>query len=227
MKILYTAEEYEEKFGKDYLDDNPPDHEYYGDDNPYPTKDDYAFEDEIRGVFQSLIDDAFSSLEEEKILNEKSNTAKHFEKHCLGNYKDRKSRTSNIYYDFKTKEEYKQYANSIIKLALDTSLRISSLLDRDLFYKYIREFFEGNKTIYFTNSCEFHNYQGDTVLAIHSWANKVTKNYPNNTVDILVMSSKKVFLTIYSVDAHKLESKLNSIIEKYKDNKVRYKFNND
>ena len=227
MKILYTAEEYEEKFGKDYLDDNPPDHEDYDSDEPYLTGADYEFEKDIRGVLQDLIDSAFSSLTEDKNDNEKSKLIKHFNKHCLGNNQDKKSRPSNIYYDFKTKEQYKQYALSIIDLAKSTTMQISSLFDEELFYKHIRKFFEGDKTIYFTNSCCFHNNNGDTTLAIHSWANRVTKNYPNNTVDVLIMTPKKNLVTIYPVDAHKLESKLNSVIEKYNDNKVRYKFNNN
>ena len=217
IKILYTDEEFEKTFGKDYLNEEIPDHEYYGNENPYPTEAECEFEKEIRAVLQGLIDDAFSSLTEEKEGSRKSNFEIHFDAHCLGNHEDRKSRPSNIFYDFKTVGEYKQYADSIVKSAEDTPMRISSLFDEELFYKYIRKLFEGNQTIYFTNSCGFHNSKGDTVLALHAWANKATKNYLNNTIDILVMTSKKVFITIYPVDAQELENKFHSVIAKYND----------
>ena len=217
-KILYTAEEYEAKFGKDYLDDNPPDHEDYDSNEPYITEADYEFEKDIRSVLQGLIDNAFSSLTEDKNDNEKSKLIKHFNnKHCLGDNQDKKSIPSNIYYDFKTKEQYKQYALLIIDLAKSTTMQISSLFDEELFDKYIREFFEGNQTICFTNSCGFHIGEGDATLALHSRANKVTGNDPRNTIDILVMTPKKRFLTIYPVDAQELENKFHSVIAKYND----------
>ncbi len=220
IKILYTDEEFEEKFGKDYLNEEIPDHEYYGNENPYPTEAECEFEKEIRAVLQGLIDDAFSSLTEEKEGSRKSNFEIHFDAHCLGNHEDRKPRADNIYYDFKTKEKYKQYADSIVEAAKNTTMQISSLFGEELFDKYIREFFEGNQTIYFTNSCGFHIGESDATLALHSRANKATGNDPNNTIDILVMTSKKVFITIYPVDAQELENKFHSVIAKYNDANV-------
>ena len=107
-------------------------------------------------------------------------------------------------------------------------MSVTSLLNSDEVNKFFRKLFEGGQYMYFGTFCNLYNDHGSVGLLLHSFASDYTRNYKlGNTIDVLVMGSGSKTITLYPVDAHYLETKLNNIIKKYSDADVKFKFNVD
>ena len=151
----------------------------------------------------------------------------HFNKRCIGK-NNNKSKYTSVLYDFKDKNQYKQYEIALNNNMRNSDLIVSSLFDTDLVLKYFRKLFEGNVTICFDKNCGFKNAFGPVAIYIHSFATNVTKNYLQNTIDICIKLGNKFnkSITLYPVDAYYLETKFNNIVEKYNSNTVdKFYFN--
>lgn len=182
-------------------------------ENDVITDDEIAFADEIRAIFQEIID---TECLEEKSVSEKCRDT-HFDKHCLGKYKNRRSTPSNIYYDFRDVRGYSDYEEKILNL-LDraTTPTIHSLFDVDEIESQFRKFFECGKFLILGANCGFKNDGGPTAIGLHSFATDVTSNYlRGNTTDFLILSRKFNTITMMPIEASKLEDKLNSRIKRY------------
>ena len=182
------------------------------------------FEQEIYDIFQDIIN------EEENLVEEftSNNSLKyHYRKHCLCGRSDRKSTESNIYYDFDNVKNYSTYEKYISNFADNTGLRINYLGDKKLIEKYFHKLFEGNQAVYLTNSCGFENKKSSVSVIIHAFASDKTNNYQQgNTVNFMVRGNAKT-VTMFPVDAHYLQTKLNNVITKYNENKYELNFNKD
>lgn len=179
------------------------------------------FADELFNIFQDLVDD--SELKEKFIS---TNTyLNHFYKHCIGK-SNKKSIRSNVLYDFSDPSQYKTYEEKISVDVNKTKYTVVSLLDSVLIIKYMRKLFEGNASLLFTTSCGFKNNINSIMIGLHAYANQVTKNYKQNTIDFIVISPTGKTLSLLALDANYLENKLNNVIQKYSSkDKPKLKFN--
>jgi len=184
------------------------------------------FYNDILTVLNDIINT--SDIVKENFISSKC-TNDHYRKHCLYNVENRRSTTNRVYYDFTNKNQYIEYEKQISYLSSHTDYEITTLYDYDLIIRYIRKLFEGGITLNFTNSCGLRNNDGRINMTLHSFATNVTENYQKgNTIDICIKSTRDKTITLYPVDAHKLENKFNSIIRCYGNyigNNI--KFNND
>lgn len=187
------------------------------------TPEEEAFAREIYNIFQEIVD------EEERLTEEftSNNSLKnHYKKHCLCGRSDRKSTKSKIYYDFDNINDYKDYENFVTSFIDSTDLRIKYLGD-DNINKYFRKLFEGNQAVYFTGFCDFRNSNGLITILVHAFASDKTQNYKNgNTLNFTVLQRNKT-VTMFPVDAHYLQTKLNNVIIKYSKSNYKLNFNND
>ena len=187
------------------------------------TPEEEAFAKEIYNIFQEIID------EEERLAEEftsKNSLKNHYKKHCLCGRSDRISTKSNIYYDFDNINDYKDYENFVTSFIDNTDLRIKYLGD-DNINKYFHKLFEGNQAVYFTGFCDFRNSNGLVTILVRAFASDKTQNYKNgNTVNFVILQRNKT-VTMFPVDAHYLQTKINNVITKYSKNKYKLNFNND
>lgn len=72
-----------------------------------PTKEQEEFADEIRDIFQSIIDNEGLS----ETFYRYPTFHEHFNKHCLAGIKGRKSKAENIYYDFEKESSFSRYVD--------------------------------------------------------------------------------------------------------------------
>lgn len=184
------------------------------------TQEEEAFSKDIFEFIQSLIE-CISPLSEEFTSYKQLNT--HFNKHCLGlNPGNKESRRDKVYYDFKYVNQYRNYEQEVNDLVINKSPRqqsFVSLYEQAKLSKSFRKLFEGNYSILFKSSCEFHNDSGPVAIGLNSFATKHTENYKDgNTVNLIVLTSSYSTITMYPVAAHYLETKLNNIIKKYNTN---------
>lgn len=180
-------------------------------ENDVITDDEIAFANDMRAIFQEIIDT--ECLEEKFVSDNCCN--RHFDEHCLGNSKDRKSIPSNIYYDFRNVTEFSDYEERMLNL-LDrvTTPTIHSLFDADEIESQFRKFFEGNKFLILGVNCGFKSKKDSVAIGLHSFANDVTSNYlRGNTIDFFILSRKFNTITMIPIEASKLENKLNSCIK--------------
>lgn len=176
------------------------------------SKEELEFGEEMFDLFQSLINNEQHLTEE---FTSKNSLKTHYEQHCIGNNPFKKSTKHNIYYDFTNIDKYRIYENKINNIVNSTNMRINYLGDVETINKYFRKLYEGNQAILFTTSCAFTNNIGSVELAVHAYATDKTENYKaGNTVNFLVLSRGKT-VTMYSIDAYYLQTKLNNIIKKY------------
>lgn len=201
----------------DNLDFNDPE------DKPIPEEY-YDIAQELFEFFQNIIDNEEKQLTEE--FTSHSNLINHFNKHCLGKNTNKKSNKRNIYYDFIQINQYKKYEDKINENIQTSNIRIPTFLDVDLIKKSMKKFFEGNKNILFTTSCELKNKNGSIMLGLHSFSTDVTNNYQEgNTVDIIILTPTYKTLSLFSVDSYFLESNINRIIKIYSNLNTKLKFN--
>lgn len=163
---------------------------------------------ELFNFFQALAD-----VDDELVENftSEKNAEAHFTKHCMGTAR-RKSSRSSVFYDFSALDEYLAHESAISSAAEETKYQIADFIPLDYFYKVMREFFAGGKTVVLLSTCDLTNKHGRVEIVLHSWASDVTKNYRQNTVDFLVRTLDHDTITLYPLDANYLQTKLNSII---------------
>lgn len=181
------------------------------------TQEDKDFSDDIFNVIQSLVE-TVNPLSEDFLSYNQLST--HFNKHCLGlNPGNKKSRKDKVYYDFKYVNQYKNYEQEVNDLVINKSPRqqsFISLYDKEELSRSFRKLFEGNYSILFKSSCEFHNDRGPVAIGLNSFATKHTENYrEGNTINLIVLTPSYSTITMYPVAAHYLETKLDNIIKKY------------
>lgn len=182
-----------------------------------------AFEKDIR-KFLNYIISLDNVLTEE--FTSPQNLRDHFDKHCLGHYRNRRSTRNRIFYDFNDNSKYVEYEHEISNKIRETTYIIDSLYDYDTILRYMRKLFEGNITVMFANSCGLNNGRPIN-LSFHAYATNVTTNYiGGNTVDVCIKSGNGKTITLYTVDAHAVERKLNSIIGNYSDYNGHFGINN-
>ena len=202
-------------------------HSFYEDydisEIPEITEEEKQFAQELQAVLQEYIDS--DSLIEE-FVSDKGAT-KHFYKHCLvhdsGN---KKSKRTNVYYDFKDVSLYKDREKYVDKLSRQDEKHtyyISSLLQMDEINKAFRKLFEGGKCVVFSQMCELRNENGFVKLIIHSFASDVTNNYKTaNTIDMMIQSQNGRTITLYPVDSDYFENKITSILRRHTNKKLDY-----
>lgn len=204
------------KLPEDYFDFNDEDY------RP-PTKLEQEFVDSLFELLQGLVPQEASN---EEFVSEGC-AERHYRDHCLGSFEDRVSRRTNVYYDFTTLHDYKNYERTISQQVLNTDMVINSLYDIENVSRFFRKLFEGAKSIYFTASCGFHNSTGPTTLGINAFATDKTDNYKGgNTINIFTFTPIGKTISLYVVDAHYLEMKLNHIIQTYNNGQAEYNINN-
>lgn len=145
----------------------------------------------------------------------------HFKKHCLGT-STKKSNRTNVYYDFKYVNDYKNYENKLSNIFSKPNIRITNLYDKDLI-KSLKNLFKGNYSIELTSSCGFSKGRN---ICIYAYSSDVTTNYlSGNTIDICIRTNADETVTLYPLDANYFESKLNNILSKYTSFSSSLKFN--
>ena len=188
----------------------------------------YEIAAEIFDFLQDIIDREDSLTED---FTSYSKLEYHFNRHCLGLNPDGKkvSQYTKVYYDFKYLNEYRNYEESINKKMINLPLAYQpTLLDTETLFKCFRKLFEGNFSMLLPAGAGFENDLGPVQIGLNSFATKYTSNYKaGNTINMIILTPKNKTITMYAIDAHYLETKLNNIIEKYNANKIKLKFNND
>ena len=155
----------------------------------------------------------------------KSSLKYHFNKHCVGD-KIKKSTKTNVLYDFTNIDDYKEYEKNYLNNKNNSDILIlTSLGSPEHVADIFRKFFEGNKYLILDTLCGFQNNNKSVSIILHSFANKATTNYNQNTIDFNV-TADDITKTLYPVDSYYLETKLNNVIQKYNINKLSIKINN-
>ena len=99
---------------------------------------------------------------------------------------------------------------------MNTKYNLYSLYDEELVCKYFRKLFEGNCSIRFDRSCGFNNGSGSCIIGMNAFANDKTTNYvKGNTVNFIIISLDSKTISMYPVEASKVEGKFNGIIRNY------------
>lgn len=188
-----------------------PEIDEYEDEN-YDSEFAAVFEKGIRKFLDDLINQ--SEFLDEKFTSNR-NLLNHFDKHCLGHNRDRRSTRGKIYYDFNDNSKYSTYEKIITDKIRETDYKIDSLLDYDTILEYMRKLFEGNITVVFTTLCGI-NRGGIISISFHSFASDVTKNYRRgNTIDLCIKNNRKRTISLYPIDAYDVESRLNNTLKNY------------
>lgn len=179
------------------------------------------FAKEIYDIIDSFIDK--DNITEN--FKNKSSLKYHFNKHCVGD-KIKKSTKTNVLYDFTNIDDYKEYEKNYLNNKNNSDILIlTSLGSPEHVADIFRKFFEGNKYLILDTLCGFQNNNKSVSIILHSFANKATTNYNQNTIDFNV-TADDITKTLYPVDSYYLETKLNNVIQKYNINKLSIKINN-
>ena len=184
------------------------------------------FADGMRSLIMDII--SLSGITTEAFTSD-NNLRKHFSKHCIGHSTDKKSNSSNIYYNFTDNSHYYEYEKQITDNIRNTDFVIDSLDDYETIMKYMRKLFNGNNTVTFSKSCGFKGNNGPISISFSSYSSDVTTYGGGNTVDACIKGRGNNTVTLYPINAHKVENKLNSLIKRsFEDEDIPYfNFNND
>lgn len=177
-------------------------------------------------VSDEIADDLYEFLSEltynESLTEEwtsESNLKKHFNKHCIGTNK-KQSNKSEILYDFTNIKDYEKYENKINNIALHSQCVITSLFNTTKVLSALKNISSKPISILFDTTCKFKNANGSVKIGLVSFADSVTKNYGSaHTVNIIIISKGDNTITMYPVDANKIENKLKNIVQKYNRNR--------
>lgn len=208
----------------DYIDLNT-------DDSPVETEADEKLANELFAFIQDIIDSEATELEED--FTSPSSLKSHYVWHCLAGRSEDASTYKNIFYDFRDMTGYKELekdlSHRVLKAPADgkTSCTIFSLLDTDRVLDGFRNLFGGNYILTFAGACGFKNAVGHVSISFISFANDYTKNYKAaNTIHCLVTGRNSRTITLYLIDAYRVENRFNSFIVNYnKDKSVKFKIN--
>ena len=150
----------------------------------------------------------------------------HFTKHCIG-HTNKKSTRGRILYDFNDNSKYSNYEKEITNKIDETKYKIGSLYDYLTIMKYMRKLFEGNITVKFCNGCGIQN-NGLINISFTAYANDVTKNYKQgNTITMCIKNGSNKTISLYAIDAHDVEKRLNHTLQKFANFNSNFAFNND
>lgn len=196
---------------------------------------DYVYDEELGEQFYADIKAVLDEIiDESDILKEDFTSARnmrsHFNSHCLGHDDTKRSRRSNVYYDFTDNSQYCEYERKVTNMINNTLNSVGSLYDYDLIMDYLRNLFQGNFVIRFCNSCDLKNSNGVISLSLIAFSSDVTTNYNGgNTIDVCIKTGNGKTITLYPVDANYLQNKFNSILRTYSDctDIPHFDFNND
>lgn len=210
--------------------------EYYNPDDDMDFTEDADYDDSVgekfaKDMFDFLTDIIkLSGIVSESFTSDR-NFNTHFAKHCIGNSRRRRRSTpSTIYYDFTDSSQYFNYEKDVSKRISETDLIIESLDDYDTAMQYMRKLFEGNCAVTFAKSCGLRSNNYPISVSLVSYSSDNTKNYgAGNTIDVCIKGRKNRTVTLYAVDAHRVQNRLNSIIRNYSQsgNPQAFTFNND
>lgn len=193
------------------------------------TPEEEMFAEDIRNLVQNIIDNEFVGIEEE--FTSENNLENHFRWHCLGKNPNRKSVRTNIFYDFKDINKYRNLEDRVSRKFLNAlrdkrSIQINSLYDTEAILRGFRKLFEGDFTLVFSTLCGFRNSSGMVNITFVSFANWCTKNYAKgNTIHCLVNGRNSKTLTLYPIDAGYVENKFNSFISNYSNSAQVFRIN--
>lgn len=186
------------------------DSEMYEIDDP-PTEAELAFAVEL----QELIEELYVGEELNEDFKDRSKLYDHFRRHCYAKDPTKKSKRVSVYYDFKDISLYmerEKHFKHVIR-SLDT-LGIDTLVDVDKVLKCFHKLFEGDCSIVFSPTCGFISTTGESVgILLHAYANDVTKNYGQNTIDFMMY--EHYTKTLFPIDANYLENKFNNLVTKW------------
>lgn len=150
----------------------------------------------------------------------------HFTKHCIG-HTNKKSTRGRILYDFNDNSKYSNYEKEITDKINNTKYNIGSLYDYPTIMKYMRKLFEGNVVVRFCNSCCIQN-NGLINISFIAYANNVTKNYKHgNTITMCIKNGSNKTISLYAIDAHDVEKRLNNTLQKFANFTNNFTINND
>lgn len=215
-KITKTLNE-EDLFGSDFDD-------YDIDEPNYKTDVAEEFEKDITNFLNYIIN-LSGNLEEE--FTSTTNLRQHFNKYCLGHNQNKHSTRGRIYYDFNDNSKYSQYEKTLSEKIERTKYQIGSLYDYDTILRYIKKLFEGNITVRFCNGCGIRR-NGLINISFHSFASNVTKNYSGgNTIDVCIKNGSGKTMSLYAIDVHDVERRLNNTLANYSTYNGQFLFNND
>ena len=184
----------------------------------YPDED---YDENLANAFAKDIEDfLYSIMRQDEIFEEQFVSPHalrtHFNKHCIG-HSNRRSTRGRILYDFNDNSKYVEYERALTEKIKDTPYKIDSLYDYDSILQHMKKLFEGNIVVWFTLSCGLNNH-GDVSLAFNAFSSNVTRNYSGgNTIDVCIKNSRKKTITLYAIDAHDVERRLNNILSNYSD----------
>lgn len=188
------------------------------------TEQEQEFANDIFDLIQSEVDKS-NELTEEFTGQRSAN--KHFDWHCLGTDSSKKSRRSNVFYDFKDVSQYIEYEHKINNMLRTPDMTIASLLDTELVLSAFEKLFEGNTSILFSTPTGFKNTSGSVMFGIHSYSSDVTTNYEENTIDFIILTPRYKTVTLYAVSSSYVETKFNNIIKKYNELEAEFKINKE
>lgn len=188
------------------------------------TEQEQEFANELFDMIQAEVDKSNELTEE---FTGKRSANKHFEWHCLGTDKSRKSKRSNVFYDFKDVSQYIEYEQEVNNKMRTPDITIASLLDTKLVLTAFDKLFEGNMSVLFSTPCGFKNDSGPIMFGMHSYSSDVTTNYEENTIDFIILTPRYKTVTLYAVSSSYVETKFNNIIKKYNDLEVEFKVNKE
>lgn len=218
----------DEDFNEEEFDDNELDLFYLEDEEDFIDPD---FDQELAYQFADDIMDFLnycmiqSDVLEEDFVSQRC-LLNHFTKHCIG-HTNKKSTRGRILYDFNDNSKYSTYEKDISSKIRDTNYKIGSLYDYPTIMKYMRKLFEGKTTVQFCNSCCI-NHNGPINLSFISYANDVTKNYKGgNTITMCIKNDRHKTISLYAIDAHDVEKRLNHTLQKFAAFSSNFTFNND
>ena len=223
LKINLDEDFNEEEFDNDELDLFYLEDEEDFIDPDFDQELAYQFADDIMDFLNYCV--IQSDVLEEDFVSQRC-LLNHFTKHCMG-HTNKKSTRGRILYDFNDNSKYSTYEKDISSKIKDTNYKIGSLYDYPTIMKYMRKLFEGNITVQFCNSCCI-NHNGPINLSFISYANDVTKNYKGgNTITMCIKNDRHKTISLYAVDAHDVEKRLNSTLKNYANLNNNFAFNND
>lgn len=215
------------KFEEDYEDYEEDWSDYEDPEYEYDEELSEMFYADIKAVLDEIIND--SDILEEDFTSSRS-MRNHFNSHCLGHDDTKRSRRSNVYYDFTDNSQYCEYERKVTDLINNSVNSVGTLYDYDLIIGYLRDLFRGNFVLKFCNGCGLRNSHGAINMSLIAFSSDVTTNYSSgNTIDICIKTGNGKTITLYPVDANYLQRKFNSIIRTYSTNTdiPYFDFNND
>ncbi len=193
--------------------------DFYDPEDDMDFSDFESYEDEYSEAFGSeMLSFLNDIIKQSDAINEDFTSDKnekvHFNKHCIGKSTSKRSGSGRIYYDFTDRSQYVQYEDKITSAIRATDMMVDSLDDYSNIIKYMRKLFEGDQTVIFTKSCGLKDSKGHISLSFHAYSSDVTTNYnKGNTIDVCIKGKGNNTVSLYAIDAHSAQNRLNNIIK--------------